>query len=117
MMEANTSAMSHPPYCVSGPLWNTRHSRPVSWMRMLVSRPGSDAYCGFSLGGFHAAGGRFHPGMEVGPAGGGGVVARCSSTVARLFEGVCADEAKDRTSIAPRNRTSVAPRNRGPSVS
>src|SRR5258706_3389844 len=141
-MAANTRAMSHPPYWVSGPLWNARHSRPVTWMRMLVSRPGSDAYCGISLGGFDTAGGWFHPGTEVGPvavdqdwprftprsgltgtfpvgavSGGGGVLARCSSTFARLFEGVCAnaDEARDRTSAAPRNRTSVAPRSSSPS--
>src|SRR5450432_3676526 len=58
---------SQPPYCTSGPLRNTRHSRPVAWIRTLVSRPGIDAYCGFSLVTSHEAGGLFHPGMAVEP--------------------------------------------------
>src|SRR6266852_7860992 len=59
--------MSQPPYCTRGPLWNTRHSRPVCWMRRLVSRPGIEAYCGSSLVLSHDAGGLFHPGTAVEP--------------------------------------------------
>src|SRR2546423_3923498 len=73
--------MIQPPDCVSGPLRSTRHCRPSPWMRRLVSRPGIDAYCGFSLASSHDLGGLFHPGTAVEPcAGAGGDWTRGAST-------------------------------------
>src|SRR5258706_7553511 len=67
MIAANTPTTSQPPICTSGPLWKTRHSLLVAWMSGLVSRPGTDAYCGSSLGASHEAGGLFQPGTAVEP--------------------------------------------------
>src|SRR5476649_1444883 len=107
---------SQPPYCTSGPLWNTRHSRPVCCMRTLVSRPGIDAYCGFSLVTSHEAGGLFHPGTAVEPF---AVETSCEGCMPRaglsgtlpmgavvggegLVAGACAAAANGSASAAPR---------------
>src|SRR5438552_11675033 len=72
MIPASTRTISQPPYCVSGPLRNARHCRPSPWIRRLVSRPGMDAYCGFSLALSHDLGGLFQPGTAVEPCAGAG---------------------------------------------
>src|SRR5258708_9272389 len=125
MIAASTRAMRHPPYCVRGPLRNARHLRPSAWMRRLVSRPGSEAYCGVSLVDSQDLGGLFQPGTAVDAVavdcsgfmprsgltgtlpvgavtGGGGVLPRFSSAAARSFEGACARTARGCTNATPR---------------
>src|SRR5215831_18370457 len=60
-------AMIHPPYCVILPLRKALHSRPSPWIRRLVSRPGIEAYCGFSESLVQSVGGLFQPGTAVEP--------------------------------------------------
>src|SRR5450631_2240566 len=119
---------SQPPYCTSGPLWNTRHSRPVCCMRTLVSRPGIDAYCGFSLVMSHEAGGLFHPGTAVEPF---AVETSCEGCMPRagltgtlpvgavvggaeVAAGACAAAANGSASAAPRI---IAPKRRASACS
>src|SRR5687768_18322164 len=77
-MIASTPTSIHPPRRVTGPLRNSRHSRPAPWIRRLVWMPGTDAYCGRSLAVSHA-GGLFQPGTAVEPAAGLGA-ATCGAT-------------------------------------
>src|SRR5687768_1997345 len=117
MIAARMPTSSHPPTLVSGPLRNSRHSRPAPWMSLLVSRPGTEAYCGRSLLASHA-GGLFHPGTAVEPAAGlGAAVCGAAGTFPASLVGavaggageaagawVCAEAAIGRASAAPRTR-------------
>src|SRR6188768_1769921 len=110
-----TRTIIQPPYLVSGPLRNSRHSRPAPWIRRLVSRPGMEAYPGRSLLLSHA-GGLFHPGTAVDPeAGLGAAVWGATGTLPASLVGavtggvgdaacVCADTAIGSASAAPRMR-------------
>src|SRR6185312_3283163 len=116
MIAASTSTMSQPPTCVMGPFFSARHSRPATWMRTFVSRPGSDAYCGRSLDITQSVGGLFQPGfaVEVCPACGGDSYFGCSMRGVACFTcvpfvgavvggaGDCAAAANGSTSAAPR---------------
>src|SRR3954468_8852557 len=84
----NAKAKSQPPYRVSGPLRKARHSRPEPWIRRLVSRPGTEAYCGRSLHASQDSGGLFHPGAAVEPAPGlGGSTCGATGTLPAFLVG------------------------------
>src|SRR5688572_15206089 len=107
---------SHPPICVSGPLRNSRHSRPAPWIRRLVSRPGTEAYCGRSLLLSHA-GGLFQPGTAVEPADGFGAAAGgAAGTLPASLVGAVAGGAGDAGAWADaaNGSANAAPRTRAP---
>src|SRR5687767_5425062 len=115
-MIASTPTSIHPPRRVTGPLRNSRHSRPAPWISRLVSMPGTDAYCGRSLAESHA-GGLFHPGTAVEPAAGlGAATWGATGTLPASLVGAVVGTGGDAgaCALATSGSASAAPRIRAP---